>query len=293
MTPSTDPPLEERRRETVRRYPDFWKRMIAEWSAEDGRDAAWLLYSANYLLRTGAARWALDPLTLHWRLPEAAAVPARRDLADLSFVLLTHRHKDHLDLDLLRSLRGLPILWIVPDALRGYVVGAGGLAKSRVIVPEDGQPIEIDGVRLTAFPGLHFELPAGPRVPNGPAPMRGVPSVGCLVEWGAKRWLFPGDTRDYQAGLLPSFGPLSGLFAHVWLGRGAAVEDAPPLLDDQCRFCLELQPRRVVLTHLEEFGRPALDVWGLRHAGLVRARLLASKRDVTVEAARTGDRVLL
>ena len=87
--------------------------MIGEWSTEDGRDSAWMLYSANYLLRTGSARWAIDPLTLRWRVPEAVAV--RRDLADLSFIVLTHRHADHLDIDLLRSLRGLPTLWIVPD----------------------------------------------------------------------------------------------------------------------------------------------------------------------------------
>src|SRR5512136_422933 len=139
MTPPAALSIDERRREAVRRYPELWKRMVAEWSCEDARDSAWLLYSANYLLRTGGARWALDPLTLRWRVPEAAAVPARRDLTDLSFVALTHRHKDHLDLDLLRALRSLPIPWVVPDALREHVAGVGRLAASRVIAASHGR----------------------------------------------------------------------------------------------------------------------------------------------------------
>jgi L-ascorbate metabolism protein UlaG (beta-lactamase superfamily) len=267
--------------------------VIAEWSAEDGRDAAWLLYSANYLLRTGSTRWTIDPLTLRWRVPEAAAVPARSDLAALSFIVLTHRHPDHLDFDLLRSLRDVPIPWIVPEALQGDIVDLGGLARSQVIVASHGRPIEIDGVRLTSFPGLHYE--ALGRRGSSPSPMalRGVPSSGYLVEWGEKRWLFPGDTRDLRARVLPTFGPVSGLFAHVWLGRGAALDEQPPQLDAQCRFCLDLQSRRVVLTHLEEFGRPATDVWRFQHAALVRRCILNSSRDVFVEIAKTGDRILL
>jgi len=267
--------------------------MIGEWSTDDGRASAWMLYSANYLLRTGSARWAIDPLTLKWRVPEAAAVAVRRDLADLSFIVLTHRHADHLDVDLLRSLRGLPILWLVPDWMRGKVLGEGGLPNGKVLAASPGQPIEIDGIRLTSFPGLHYEGLDGSRSTVAPASPRGVPSLAYLVEFGQKRWIFPGDTRDYRAHLLPSFGPVSGLFAHVWLGRGAALDESPPLSDALCSFCLDLQPRRVVLTHLEEFGRPATEVWRLQHADRLRTRLMSMTQELTVEAARTGDRVFL
>jgi L-ascorbate metabolism protein UlaG (beta-lactamase superfamily) len=267
--------------------------MVGEWNADDGCDAAWLLYSANYLLRTGSARWAIDPLTMRWRVAGAAAVPSGRDLANLAFVVLTHRHSDHLDLDLLRSLRGLPIPWIVPEALRQQVVERGGLAKSNVVVATHHQPIEIQGVRLTPFPGLHYERLVRRAAAEATASVRGVPATGYLVEWGGKRWLFPGDTRDYRARFLPSFGPVSGLFAHVWLGRGAALDDDPPLLDAQSQFCLDLHPERVILAHLEEFGRPAADVWRLEHAARLRTRLLNSGREVVVGTATTGDRVFL
>jgi len=293
MIPPAAPSPDERRREAVRQYPELWKRMVAEWASEDARDSMWLLYSANYLLRTGAARWALDPLTLRWRVPETASVPARRDLSALSFVVLTHRHADHLDLDLLRSLRSLPIPWIVPEALREHVVGVGRLAGSQVIAASHGRPIELDGIRLTPFPGFHFERADSRPAPNAPHSVRGVPATGYLVEWGTKRWLFPGDTRDYRTGAQPDYGVVSGLIAHVWLGHGTAHLTAPPLLDAQAEFCLRSQPRRVVLTHLEEFGRPASDLWTLRHSALLMERLTAMDHEVIVEAARTGDRVLL
>ena len=96
--------------------------------------------------------------------------------------------------------------------------------------------------------------------------LRGVPATGYLVEFQNKRWLFPGDTRTYDASQLPSFGPVDGLFAHLWLGRGCALMDEPPLLDAFCQFCLDLQPRRIILTHLNEFGRDADDFWDEEHA---------------------------
>jgi hypothetical protein len=114
-----DPPRIERlRRQAVARYPGLWKRLTGEWRADSADDCAWLVYSANYILRTQNVRWAIDPLTLRWRVPEAEPVPIQRSLAQLSFVVLTHRHADHLDLDLVRRLNRLPILWIVPESLR-------------------------------------------------------------------------------------------------------------------------------------------------------------------------------
>ncbi|MCX6035958.1 MAG: hypothetical protein NTV38_13445, partial [Chloroflexi bacterium] len=86
------------------------------------------------------------------------------------------------------------------------------------------------------------------------------------VEMGGKRWLFPGDTRTYDPAGLPDLGPVDVLFAHLWLGRAVALQSHPPLLELFCRFCLAFQPRRVILTHLEEWGRQASDFWDIEHA---------------------------
>src|SRR5512140_3163064 len=90
MDPSTE--FQARRAEVSAAYPVLWKRMIREWKSPGPENRAWLMYSANYLFRTGDIRWAIDPLTLNHRLPSAPEVNASQDLQTLSFVLLTHRH---------------------------------------------------------------------------------------------------------------------------------------------------------------------------------------------------------
>lgn len=285
----THPPrVEHLRRHAIARYPGLWKRITAEWHAEGAEDCAWLIYSANYLLRTHNVRWAIDPLTLRWRVPEAEPVPIVGDLAGLSFAVLTHRHADHLDLDLVRRLRGLPILWLVPETLRTCLIAETGLGRQKVLIAEPGEPLEIDGIRITPFRGLHDE--PGERTRDG---SRRVPSLGLLAEFNSKRWLFPGDTRTYATRLLPRFGDVDGLLAHVWLGRGSAQAEEPPLRDAFCRFCLDLHPHRVVLAHLEEFGRRPADFWGEEQLEGVRRCLRQLDQSVAIEQAKMGDRVLL
>ena len=83
------------------------------------------------------------------------------------------------------------------------------------------------------------------------------------------------------------------MFAHLWLGSGSALDRVPPLRDAFCRFFLEVGPPRVVLTHLEDFGRSAEDFWGVTKAEGARERLRQLDSQVQVEIARMGDCVQL
>lgn len=268
----------------IARYPALWQNMITEWKSP-GPDRAWLTYSANYLFRTGGVRWALDPLTLNWRLKDSAPKVDVSDLGDASFILLTHRHKDHLDLDLLFALRHFPICWVVPEPILAQVTEAG-IPRENILVPRLLQPIEINSIRITPFDGLHFEILAD-------GTQKGVPAIGYLIEWADKRWLFPGDTRTYDVSQLPDFGPLDGVFAHLWLGRGSALLESPPLLDPFCRFFADLQPRRIILTHLTEFGRAADDYWDVPHAQTALSCYRANYQHIEFSHALTGQNVPL
>jgi L-ascorbate metabolism protein UlaG (beta-lactamase superfamily) len=186
--------------ELVRRFPNLWQDMINDWSQPGAQDRAWLMYSANYLFRTNNIRWSIDPVRLEHRLAGAPAVDYVGGLGNLSFVLLTHRHGDHLDLDLIRSLKDLPITWVVPEALLALVQRDVNLSMSQIVVPMALRPVEIQGIRITAFEGMHWEKRSG----EPTARDRGVPAMGYLVEQGKRRWLFPGDTRTYDARLLPA-----------------------------------------------------------------------------------------
>ncbi|WKZ49533.1 MAG: MBL fold metallo-hydrolase [Anaerolineales bacterium] len=278
--------IDRRRVETCASYPALWSNMIAEWNLSEAQDRVWLMYAANYLFRTNNIRWAIDPLTLNWRLKDVPSVNALRDLAGLSFVLLTHSHDDHLDLDLLNVLRRLSITWIIPEFLLTDVVERSGLPMERIIVPSSLVPLDCDGVRILPFDGFHWETdPQGTR--------RGVPAMGYLVECNGKRWLFPGDTRSYDLTQLPRTGKVDVAFAHIWLGRNSALADTPPLLDAFCQFCLNLDAGRIVLTHLNEFGRDANDLWDDTHALLVRSKICESSPDLPVTHLLMGSSVEL
>lgn len=260
--------------------------MIEAWHQPGTEDRAWLMYAANYLFRTNRVHWAMDPLRLRHRLPQAPQADFAGDLERLSFVVLTHQHSDHLDLDLIRDLSRLPLVWVVPGFLLQWIRLKTDITLRQVIVPSPLQSFEIQGIRITPFDGLHWEQEA-----NGG--LRGLPAMGYLFEFNGKRWLFPGDTRTYDASRLPSFGPLDGLFAHLWLGRGCALQEAPPLTDAFSQFCLDLHPRRIVLTHLNEFGRDANDYWDESHAQMVASKIRGISPDIPVESARMGASILI
>ncbi len=280
--------IDRRRDNMLALYPFIWNKLIAEWNTPGSQDRVWLMYSSNYLFHTNGVRWAIDPFTIKNRLPQAPWVDTARDLKNLNFVLLTHSHKDHLDSSLVRALSRLPIRWVVPESLLPQVQGEMGLSPDKILVPKPLQPFDLDGLRITAFEGLHWEVSAA--YPSG---RRGVPATGYLIEQRENRWLFPGDTRNYDPLAIPDFGPVDVLFAHLWLGRAAATQSPPPLLDRFCQFCVALKPRRIILTHLDEWGRKAVDFWDLNHAGQVKAALTHLAPSLPVEIARMGDEIFL
>jgi hypothetical protein len=267
-------------------YPALWSKMIAEWKRPDPEDRVWLTYSANYLFRTDNIRWAIDPLTLNWRIKETPKVDVARDLNNLSFVLLTHGHKDHLDLDLLAALRNLPISWVVPEFILSKVLAQASLPRKNIIVPSPLDPIELNGIRILPFDGLHWET-----TPDGS--LKGMPAMGYQIECNGKRWLFPGDTRTYDPSRLPTLDSVDDIFAHLWLGRGCALMDEPPLLDAFCRFFLDLSPKRLILTHLNELGRDANDFWDESHVQIVGSLIHAMSEHIGVTHVVMGESILL
>ncbi len=266
-------------------YPEIWQRIITEWKSPGAENRAWLMYSANYLLRTNGIRWAIDPYLLSTRISETAPVNVGRDLAGLSFVLLTHLHADHFDPNVIRALSGQPIQWIVPTPLIARVREAG-VPPARMIVPEELVAIELDGIKITPFRGLHEHTTSDGKT-------HGVPSMGYRIEYDNHGWLFPGDTRHYDAGLLPHFENNSIVFAHLWLGRAAACSINPPLLEEFCQFFAGLSDCQIVVTHLKEFGRDADDFWDHRHFEQVRARLAEIAPETRVSRLQMGESLLL
>jgi hypothetical protein len=280
--------IEHQKEIAIFRYPELWAKMIADWSQPGAADCAWLMYSANYLFRTGGLHWAVDPLTLKERVPSAAEVDVLGDLQCLKLILLTHNHPDHLDFDLLAALRDIPIQWVIPEAICDYVIERVGLHKAQIVPAISGRIIRVQELSLLPFDGLHME-----KQPDLHHQKLFVPATGFLVEFDQKRCLLPGDTRRYDASLLPAFGSIDSMFAHLWLGRGQALTQPPPLLEEFCRFCCDLQPGKLYVTHLHEFGRDAKDLWDRHHFEQVKNRISQIQPGLKVFPVVMGEKIWL
>jgi hypothetical protein len=260
-------------------YPLIWDKIVSEWKATDTGDHAWLTHSANYLLNTAGVRWALDPLALPARLPGLSSPSYARDLDCLQLIVLSHAHQDHLDLDLISALQELPLLWVIPEFMLDCLTKTVSIPSERIIVPKPGSRICIEDLVLTPFEGLHIRDQSG------------IPEMGYLVEFNDQRWLFPGDTRLFDISRLPDFGCLDGVFAHLWLGKAGAQIDPPPMLDEFCAFYGAFNAGRLVITHLNEFGRDVTELWDETHYRSVVQGFMKNAARPQIEMGLAGDKI--
>jgi hypothetical protein len=261
-------------------YLTLWNQIIEAWqNAEE--DCAWLTYAANYLFHTAGVKWALDPFSVFTRFKEKNPQDFAADLARLDAVVLSHAHADHLDMNILVALNGMPVTWLVPEFMLEYVGKSVNLKTARLIIPQPGIPVNIGDLTLMPFKALHLRGD------------HGVPEMGYLAEFAGKRWAFPGDTRVHPPESLPMLENVDGIFAHLWLGKKCAMQDTPPLLDEFCHFFARPKPNRIIVTHMEELGRNALDYWTMDHYQQVYNRFGQIAPEITVSPALMGQAVHL
>jgi L-ascorbate metabolism protein UlaG (beta-lactamase superfamily) len=280
-------PIEDRRTRAAQEYPALYKKVIDQWKL-DGDDAFWLIYSANYLFRCGGVRWAVDPVILSSRFPSDFSSHLEVDFEKTDFIVLTHRHSDHLDKKLLQAISDINIPWVVPEFMLDEVNKIVHLPDHRIIIPIPGKQLEISGIKIITVEGSHWEKTGD--LHSADTSLHGVPAYSYLFEAHNKKWFIPGDTRTYDLKRIPQLGHLDGLIAHVWLGRNGAMKDPPPLLDKFCEYFLRITSSKIVLTHLDEWGRAASDLWTNHHADLITQKMRVSS-PVKVISAVTGDQV--
>jgi L-ascorbate metabolism protein UlaG (beta-lactamase superfamily) len=159
------------------------------------------------LLTDPATRARIGPLQ------RVEPVPARRTLAGIDAVLLSHLHWDHLDVPSLKDL-GRSVRIVVPAGAGSWLRGIG---FSDVHELGDGETLDVGGLTVAGVPALH----SGFRPPLGPT----APAIGYVVR-GSRSVYFAGDTdlfegmRDLDAidvALLPvwGWGPTLGRGLHM------------------------------------------------------------------------------
>jgi L-ascorbate metabolism protein UlaG (beta-lactamase superfamily) len=202
---------------------------------------------ATVLIELDGVRLLTDPVLGSWLGPlhRQGPPPGPEVREDIDAILISHLHRDHVDL---RSLRRLPpdVPLIVP-AGTGPFFGRHGFADVVELGP--GRSHRIATVSVTAT-GADHEI--------GRRGVDGEP-VGYLVE-GTRRIYFAGDT-DLFAGLADLAGGLDLALLPVW-GWGPTL--GPGHLDPEraARAAALLEPRIAVPIH-----------WGTFYpAGLARLR---------------------
>ena len=263
-----------------------WRRMVSEWNGQLSGHAFWLMYSANYLFNSHGLKWAVDPVRLHNRIPEAPAVDASSDLQALSFVLLTHAHIDHCDTELWSQLAPSQCHWIVPEHMVDLFLGTEGMRRSRYSLARPGRELVLPGIRIMPFAAPHGEF-------NAAGDFCDVPETGYMVEAGGSTYLLPGDVRTYDPLFLTRFTGASAVFAHVFLGRSAALNPTPPLLDDAIAFFRACRPSTIVLSHLYELIREPEDCWRFEHAKLMEQVFSSADTGITVITPSWYERIWL
>lgn len=213
----------------------------------DGDGIVWVGH-ATVLIELDGVRLLTDPVLGSWVGPlrRHGPMPAREVGRDLDAVLVSHLHRDHLDLRSLRRLgAGVPL--IVPAGTRGFFA-ARGFGKVVELAP--GESHGLGPVRVTATRADHA------------IGQRGIaaPPVGFLVE-GTRRLYFAGDTDLFDDMTEIAAGGLDLALLPVW-GWGPTL--GPGHLDPEraAHAAALLAPRLAVPIH-----------WGtLYPAGLARLR---------------------
>jgi L-ascorbate metabolism protein UlaG (beta-lactamase superfamily) len=133
------------------------------------------------VLTDPAIRPIIGPLVRSGRAPD----PAR--LHDLDVALISHLHRDHLDMPSLRLLPTRPLL-VVPRGAAALLIKAG---FHEFVEMAPGESVTVGGVTIKATFADH----PGNRPPGGPTG----PAMGFLVEGAWRRIYFAGDTDIFPA----------------------------------------------------------------------------------------------
>lgn len=258
----------------TRRYPEVWDRVLKAMELPD--DLFCLIGAENYVFKTGGRLWVVDPMftTPRSGVTREAVKDRLHLLFDrLDFVLLTHSHVDHLDVELLRLFPKLKL--IVPDHLAHLIPSE----CRNVTYVHYGESLDVCGMHIDTFRSLHYD--------KGTA--NGVEETGYKVTGCGYSLLFPTDVREYDAAKYPDFGAVTHVFGHVWLGRGKALDyPQTQLCEEQARFLTSFNADVIYLAHIAEAEREPIDMWTYAHAGLLTDAILTLKPDAHVRIPMLG-----
>ena len=205
-----------------------------------GAAVTWLGH-ATVLIELAGVRLITDPVLRQRVAHLRRQAPPPAPPGPLDAVLLSHLHRDHLDLPSLRGLDEVGVV-IVPRGAGHAVRGIG----HAVVELAAGDELEVGGVRVRAVEAIHD----GRRSPAG----RAADAVGFIVEERARIY-FAGDTERFDA--MAGFAPLDVALLPVW-GWGPKLGPGHMDPEDAAAAAALLRPDVAIPIHWGTFTAPAL-----------------------------------
>jgi L-ascorbate metabolism protein UlaG (beta-lactamase superfamily) len=203
------------------------------------------------------------------------------DVSDLSFILITHQHDDHMCLPLMQKLKDTDIHWYLPAGCRADLVAASGLRREKITFLEPGERLQFGELSISAFRTPHLGAGEDQSL---------FPELGYLLTTPRGQILLPADVRDYSFTSYPDFGEIDLCLAHLWGGNDALDPAAyTPMLAACADFFARFGAKRYFFAHLYEIGRPDLYMWQDTLADIVAARLRAHLPTVKTHLPRIGE----
>jgi L-ascorbate 6-phosphate lactonase len=211
---------------------------------------------SGFRLAAGDSRVLIDPFLTDRsdrRYPPPAAAP---QFADVTLVLCTHEHADHMDLPFLRELCAVnPLARIVVPAPVAGLAADGGLDPSRLVGAVPGEPLREADVTVHPLPARHGiggDQPVAYEFAPGGGPAR---FLGYVVEIGGLRFYHAGDGLLYPE--LPA--ALSALAPDVLMlpinGRDHMRESAGIVGNmnetEAAWLCAQVSPSYVIPMHYD------------------------------------------
>ena len=130
-----------------------------------GLKVVWFGHS-SFLLQIGGKLVLVDPVfgnagPLWFVVPRFQdAVVRPQDLPPVDYVLLSHDHYDHLEMETVRFYAGRGVTFVAPLGVGSHLVG-WGVPPERVLEADWWQQLRLDGIEFVATPSQHFSGRAG------------------------------------------------------------------------------------------------------------------------------------
>ncbi len=235
--------------ENIPEYTDNYKKNLdyIKENLEKSTFGVGLVGPAAYVIKLGDKKIAVD-ISMRKLTGAAESTELLKELLkDFDAIIVTHKHYDHYDEELLTSL---------PESVVGYIPDFIETEMKNKITTFSGLKTNIGDAEIEFFESHHS------RVTNI------VPEYGFAITYNGGTYVFPTDVRTYE-GEYPKFTNLKVLFSHLWLFQALNLYDNP-YIQKFTDFVNRFGAEKVYVAHLNDVRRPIDQMWSDMHFNAVK-----------------------